>query len=56
MEEITLTVTKQEADYITNALATMPYGQVAVLINKVGTQIMLQMQPKTQEGNNNLVK
>jgi hypothetical protein len=55
MNELNATLTAQEWDIIGNALGQRPFAEVAVIIQKLQTQIQAQQQPvKLKEvGNGN---
>lgn len=46
--EFNLKLTSQEVDILGEALGTLPYSKVAVLIQKIRQQIVEQQQPKVE--------
>lgn len=46
--EYNLKLTAQEVDILGEALGTLPYSKVAVLIQKIRQQIVEQQQPKVE--------
>ena len=45
----TFTFTEQEANYMLQALAAKPYGEVAPLISKLQKQVQAQVHPEEAE-------
>jgi hypothetical protein len=53
---VQIELTKEEADYVINALATRPYGEVFRLLEKIVGQVKQQIEPSSPGNSGDVVQ
>lgn len=53
LKQMSISITEEEVNTILNALGKLPYEKVAKIINKVYSQVIIQMESKELESKNN---